>query len=74
LRKKLRDEQPRAKLLDLVLRALMTIRTVSLCQSQPCPRHLQENGPLLFILSGLSYFQTLCGEATVLVRPTHHRK
>jgi hypothetical protein len=68
LRQKLRDEQPRAKLVDLVLRTLMTIRTglVSLRQSQPCPRHLQENGTLLFILSGLSYFQTLCGEATVL--------
>src|SRR5438094_6762964 len=60
LRKTLRLEQLRAKLVDLVLQRLMTIRIglVSLCQSQPCVRHLQENSTLLFIPSGLSYFQT----------------
>ena len=73
LRKTLRHEQLRAKLVDLVLQTLTTIRIglVSLCQSQPCVRHLQENSTLLFILSGLCYFQRLCGEATVLVRLTH---
>src|SRR5205823_1249617 len=55
---------------------LTTIRVglVFLCQSQPCARHLQENSTPLFILSGLCYFQTLCSEATVLVRPTHRNR
>ena len=76
MRKTLRHEQLRAKLVDLVLQTLTTIRIglVSLCQSQPCVRHLQENSTLLFIPSGLSYFQTLCGEATVLVRLTHRNR
>ncbi len=83
-RKTLRHEQPRAKLVDLVLQTLTTIRIglvsliriglVSLCQGQPCARHLQENSTLLLILSGLSYIQTLCGEATVLVRLTHRNR
>jgi hypothetical protein len=72
-KKKPKDEQPKVELVDLFLRiwSRIFIRFIFLCQSQPCPRHLQEKGPLLFILSGLSNLQTLCGEATVVVRPRH---
>ena len=62
-----------AALADLVLPTAITIRVclVFLYQGKPHPCHLQENGSVLFILSGPCQFQALCGETTVLVRPAH---
>ena len=64
---------PRATLADLVPPTAITIRVwlVFLYQGKPHACHLQENGSVLFILSGACHFQALCGEATVLVRPAH---
>jgi hypothetical protein len=65
-----------AALADLVLPTAITMRVwlVFLYQGKPHPCHLQENGSVLFILSGTCHFQALSGEATVLVRPAHREQ